>query len=87
MLRLILVLSLAALAAACSGERRMSCVDPERYETSTTSPPIRVPDDLTPPDESDALVIPQVPQTELSGVASEGCLEAPPDFFEDQAAG
>lgn len=87
MSRSISVVLLALLGAACSGERGLSCVDTERYESSSTSPPIRVPDDLTPPDETDALVIPQVPASELADAAPEGCLEAPPDFFEEQAAG
>jgi uncharacterized lipoprotein len=87
MLRLICVSLLALLVAACSGERRLSCVDTERYESSVTRPPIRVPDDLNPPDESDALVIPQVSTTELSDAAPQGCLEAPPGFFEQGATG
>lgn len=89
MVRVISALLLAVLAAACSGERRLRCEDSSRYESSTTAPPVRVPDDLTPPDESDALVIPQVPETELSSAGANNgrCLESPPDFFEEEAAG
>jgi uncharacterized lipoprotein len=87
MWRLICVVFLALLGAACSGERTLSCVDTERYESSVTRAPIRVPDDLTPPDESDGLVIPQVSTTELSDAAPQGCLEAPPGFYEQEPVG
>lgn len=90
MFRLTGIMLLAVLTAACSGERGLRCEESTRYESSTTAPPIRVPDDLDPPDESEALVIPQVPETELATASGEDegeCLETPPDFFGDDAAG
>ena len=73
----------ALLLSACSGERGLSCENPERYSSATTSPPVRVPDDLSPPDESESLVIPPINQTELSRAADPArCLETPPGFFE-----
>jgi uncharacterized lipoprotein len=74
---------LAAAALGCSREEGLRCEDPSQYASSTTAPPIRVPDDLSVPNESDSLRIP-----DAAGAASpeapppQECLEAPPDYFE-----
>jgi uncharacterized lipoprotein len=70
----------ANLLAACGATR---CEQPERYAGSGELPPVQVPDDLTPPDESRSLRIPQVGDGERPKVARKGaCLESPPDYFE-----
>jgi hypothetical protein len=57
----------------------------ERYSTATSAPPIQIPDDLSPPSETDALRLPQaVPAT---ASADERCLESPPPFSTNVRAG
>jgi uncharacterized lipoprotein len=70
----------AAVLGACSGEDELRCDDTSRYATSVSIPPLRVPDDLTVPDESDSLLIPD-PAAAETGVATE-CLETPPSYYD-----
>jgi hypothetical protein len=77
------VLLAAALVAGCSGERGLSCESGERYQGSRSVGPLRVPDDLSVPDESEALRVP--PESSSAGASPSeraDCLESPPDFFE-----
>lgn len=74
----------------CGGENSLNCESSERYSGASSVSPVRVPDDLSPPDETDALRLPPEP----SGVASlasaataSGCLESPPDYFEEGRPG
>ncbi len=66
----------------------MRCEAPERYASSTTAPPVRVPEGMSVPDESQALQIPPGEPLELpsEGESEEGgpCLEQPPRFFDDE---
>jgi uncharacterized lipoprotein len=78
-------LFVATALAGCSRDPGLRCEDPALYASSVTIPPIRVPDDLTVPDESDSLSIPDVSEAETPAVPlPEECLEAPPDFFETE---
>ncbi|HEX5047725.1 MAG TPA: hypothetical protein VFX89_11445 [Gammaproteobacteria bacterium] len=77
-------LALAAAAAAilsgCSHkDHALRCEPTDRYALAGSTPPVRVPDDLTPPDETDAL---QLPSTDVGRPASgeKPCLESPPTF-------
>ena len=72
----------AALASACSGDRALSCLADDRYEGAVSVAPIRVPDDLSLPDESEALRVP-FPMTGNTSLPEDRCLEYPPDFFEE----
>jgi uncharacterized lipoprotein len=68
----------------CGGSRDMRCEGAMRYATSSTAAPIRVPEDLSLPDESDALQIPNAPPFDVPDPEVEReCLETPPDFFEE----
>ena len=78
---LVVVSGLAAAAAGCSRGEELRCEDASAYASSTSIPPIRVPDDLTVPDESDSLLIPDVPATAETPPA---CLETPPDYFQEE---
>lgn len=72
----------SCLLAACSGSDGMRCEDQGDYAASTSAPPIRVPGDLSVPNESEALRVP-LPAAEADDEASQtGCLERPPDYFE-----
>lgn len=78
---------LSLLAAGCAGSGGMSCgSSASRYADSNSIPPVRVPEDLTPPDESRGLAIP--PEPDRTADLAEGqCLESPPPFSEDQTSG
>ena len=86
---LLLVLPMPALLALCGcfggGPR---CEDSARYANSDSIAPLRIPDDLTVPDESDTLLIPggtRFGDREQKPI--EGCLESPPDFFRNDDDG
>jgi hypothetical protein len=72
----------------CSGSFALRCEDPARYTDSGEIPPVRIPDDLSPPDESQSLRIPAPVEGDVEQLASRGpCLESPPDFYEAGAPG
>ena len=71
-----------SLSAGCGRRGEVRCEDPDRYATSDSIPPVRVPEDLSLPDETESLVIPPGARSMQSAAGGE-CLEAPPDFFED----
>lgn len=83
---LTVVVLAVTLVAACGRRGEVRCEDPARYETSDSIPPVRVPEDLSLPDETESLVIPPGARSTQSASASE-CLEAPPDFFEGDQEG
>lgn len=75
------IVGLAAVAG-CSRQETTPCEPEARYSTARSAPPVQIPDDLSPPDESDAIRLP----TDVGPVASitaGECLEAPPPFFGD----
>lgn len=71
---------------ACSGPEGVVCEDTERYSKADSIPPVRVPDDLTLPDESETLAIPGGGSRAPSARADQSCLEMAPPFFDDEAA-
>jgi uncharacterized lipoprotein len=87
MRRASVILSCAAaiVLASCSREEGLRCEDTSQYATSTSIPPIRVPDDLNVPDESGSLLIPG-PAAQPEGVVATECLETPPDYYENDDA-
>jgi uncharacterized lipoprotein len=75
---LALLLGLATVAS-CSREPTKSCESSERYSTARSVPPVQIPDDLSPPNEEEALRLP--PDSGASAAQpTEECLEAPPSF-------
>lgn len=87
-LRTLLALGVAAGVVACGGsEAALRCQDESHYATSSSAPPVRVPEDLSVPDESQALQIPPGDPLPVKGEDDPpDCLELPPDFFDDDAA-
>lgn len=80
---LLLSAVLLVVLSGCSGGSGMRCEDPERYAGSREMPPVRVPDDLSVPDEAQALRIPQVARSSPSlqqPDAGARCLESPPAY-------
>jgi len=80
MMRLFVVLLPLLAVAACSGERELRCESPERYQSARSAPPIRVPDDLSVPDESNAFRLPPPPGRGSRSSTPERCLEHPPEY-------
>jgi uncharacterized lipoprotein len=69
----------SVLLAGCSGQHGLGCGDDGRYANSRSAPPLRVPDDLSVPDESDSLSVP--PARREKTPATDGrCLATPPPF-------
>ena len=74
-----MLLGLAVLCG-CSREQTVACEPTERYSTARSVAPVQIPDDLSPPDEADALRLPPVASAPRDG-SSAACLEVPPAFF------
>lgn len=70
--------------AGCFGGDKLNCEDPSLYGSSRSIPPVRVPDGLDVPDESESLQIPDGEALVVRNVEEmTECLETPPDFFEE----
>jgi hypothetical protein len=69
-----------AILGGCSRESTVACTPDMRYVAARSAPPVQIPDDLTPPNESDALRLPPEVGAAAPGAAG-GCLDAPPAFF------
>ena len=63
----------------CSRQETTACEPDVRYSTARSAPPVQIPDDLSPPNENDALRLP--PDVAAAQTAAGECLEAPPSFF------
>jgi uncharacterized lipoprotein len=85
----LLAVLLCGVLAGCRGERGVRCEDSERYSSAQEVPPVRVPDDLSVPDEQQALRIPPAPgAVARPALPSQGsCLEQPPEYFENGEPG
>jgi uncharacterized lipoprotein len=79
----VLVCAAVAVLGGCSSDKGLRCEDTSLYSSSISVPPIRVPDDLSVPDESDSLLIPEAPR---DAAALTECLETPPSYFENQGS-
>lgn len=84
-LSLLIVAAVAVASTACSRNSTLRCEASERYATASSSAPVQIPDDLSPPNESDAIRLPP-PVAEVEA-PSQPCLEAPPAFFESGRPG
>jgi hypothetical protein len=74
------VVGVVMAIAGCSRQEATACVTDARYSTARSAPPVQIPDDLSPPNESDALRLP--PDAVASASAGTGpCLQSPPSFF------
>ena len=70
--------------AGCGRDDTVACEPTARYATAISAPPVRIPDDLSPPDETNSLRLPAEPGA--GAVAPpRGCLESPPGFYADGA--
>jgi len=79
--RVLITLALATCAVAgCSRQQTLSCEAAGRYTAAVSAPPVQIPDDLSPPSETEALRLPPDAATNPKA-PSEPCLESPPSFF------
>jgi uncharacterized lipoprotein len=67
----------AAIFGGCSRDHALRCEPSDRYARAGSTAPVRVPDDLTPPDETDALQLPTADAAPAAD-AEKPCLETPP---------
>jgi hypothetical protein len=76
--------SIAAVVTllGCSRQETTACEPDVRYSTARSAPPVQIPDDLSPPNENDALRLPPDVGA-IEQTAAGECLEAPPSFFGD----
>jgi hypothetical protein len=74
------------IAAGCSRQSTVNCEPSERYATASSATPVQVPDDLSPPDERDALRLPdpKVGAASAPTSATDSCLETPPPFSDQR---
>lgn len=71
-------LGMLPLLAACGGSKRTCDDSDEPYLAARSAQLLRIPDGLSKPESSSALVIPEVKSTDSSG---NGCLAEPPSYF------
>jgi uncharacterized lipoprotein len=71
-----------AAITGCSRGETLPCQPEARYSTARSAPPVQIPDDLSPPDESDAIRLPADP-TAAGAIKAGDCLETPPPFSGD----
>jgi predicted small secreted protein len=64
----------------CHRSNTSGCEDTRRYAKAVSASPVQIPDDLTPPSETDALRLPPVPNNNRA--PTQPCLEDPPAFSE-----
>lgn len=82
MIRALWILLPIVAVYGCSSDRAVRCEDDARYHGARSAAPIRIPDDLSIPDESEAIRVP--PRSANASASREPgqCLESPPDFFQ-----
>lgn len=68
-----------AVLSACSSEANLICPGDESYREAVSVGPLRIPDDLSVPDETESLRIPDPsPSAAIEGSPAPECLEATP---------
>ncbi len=77
------IVGLVAIAG-CSRQETTPCEPDARYSTARSALPVQIPDDLSPPDESDAIRLPaDVDAVGIAAITAGECLETPPPFSGD----
>ncbi len=68
------------ILVGCHRSNTSGCEDTRRYANAASASPVQIPDDLTPPSETDALRLP--PVVANNRAPTQPCLEDPPAFSE-----
>ena len=71
---------LAVIASGCASTAAERCEPQERYEGAGSIAPLRIPDELAPPDETGALRIPLESAPDATETAVGHCIESPPPY-------
>ncbi len=82
--RALSLLIVCTAVVGCSRDEAVRCVTDLRYSTARSAPPVQIPDDLSPPNESDAIRLPPDATVAAASATPGGCLESPPSFFRDE---
>ena len=69
-----------AFLVGCHRSNTGGCEDTRHYAKAVSASPVQIPDDLTPPSETDALRLP--PVVTNNRAPTQPCLEDPPAFSE-----
>jgi len=77
---LCVIVGLAAVTG-CSRQQTAPCEPEARYSTARSAAPVQIPDDLSPPDESDAIRLPAADLAPVGSITAGDCVEKPPSFF------
>jgi hypothetical protein len=83
-LRTICLLVACAALVGCSRDDAVRCEPNLRYSTARSAQPVQIPDDLSPPNENDAIRLPPDTTVATTETKPGGCLESPPSFFRDE---
>jgi len=68
--------------AGCHRNQTLPCQPEARYSGARSAPPVQIPDDLSPPDESDAIRLP-ADFAPVGSITAGECLENPPPLSGD----
>jgi uncharacterized lipoprotein len=81
----LLTLAAVGVIAACSGESGLICNPDSIYLEADVIDPLRIPDDLSVPDETESLRIPEgLGAISADEAAPDHCLDASPAFRSDE---
>jgi uncharacterized lipoprotein len=78
--RLFLLVAIVVAAGACSREKEVKCSAGTRYLAAQSAGLLRVPDDLSVPEQSEALNIPAPTPPRETDANSAACLEFSPAY-------
>jgi hypothetical protein len=84
-IKALVALCIACGLCGCGRDHTLACEGTERYSTASSAPPVQIPDDLSPPDETNSLRLP--PTGAATAAVTRPCLETPPGFYADGAPG
>ena len=82
---LILLLAGTGLLSGCHALREDTCFDKQSYQAAKAGTPLHGVDGLTPPNNKNALKIPDNVAPARARTPAQGCLDRPPSFIADKA--
>jgi len=81
----ILVLAATGLLSGCHALREDTCFDKQPYHGAQPGTPLHAVDGLAPPNNKNALKIPDNVAPAPNRTAAQGCLDKPPSFVVEKA--
>lgn len=80
-----LVLAATGLLSGCHALREDTCFDKQPYQNAKPGTPLHAVDGLTPPNNKNALKIPDNVAPAPARTPAQGCLDRPPSFIVPKA--